>query len=299
MRAQNTATLLWLGAGDLATRCLPLLRAEDISPIFVSRSPKPIGAGGETWEHGDLSNAGDALRLAQLKPEYCVVSFSPKGRREEDYQHAYLKSLKNILQAFSQIHHAPRLVIFVSSTSVYHQNRGEWVNEDSACAPTGHSGRTMLACEALLSQQNFQTCALRFSGIYGPSRFHLLRQVCAGQSVQNQWTNRIHAQDCARVIHFLISRAIQNESMPKVVLASDDQPVAAHDVRHWLAGQLARPELQATYIEAPDQNYKGKRCQNSLLKSLGFKCQYTNYKQGFSEIIDSFNTQLAYEAGSR
>lgn len=176
---ENTPSLLWLGAGEIAQRAEPSLSAMGMDTCFVSRSLRR-SFDSSVVSNADLNDYAQALKVARHRPSYVVASFSPKGRREEDYNQAYLNSLKNILRAFSQLQHAPRLMVFVSSTSVYQQSDGIRVDEETEVNPERHNGRVLFECERLLSLQNFPTCALRFSGIYGPNRYHLLKQVAQG-----------------------------------------------------------------------------------------------------------------------
>ena len=292
MTELNTKSLLWLGAGDIASRCEPMLTAMGITSTFVTRSLRQRAAH-KNYRAADISSAPEMQELADLRPDYCVLSFSPKGRREEDYELAYLQSLSNVLFAFSRLEHRPSLLVFVSSTSVYPQHQGELVTEESATASDSVSSSTMLACEALLAKQCFPTCALRFSGVYGPGRHHLLRQVQNGNTGGVHWTNRIHAEDCAAIIAFLIERAASGVTIPNRLLASDDQPIKSADIKTWLADKLGVVnQMKQEPVQAKSARVKGlgKRCDNSLLKSLGFKFNFPSYEEGFPEIIEEFKT---------
>jgi len=74
----------------------------------------------------------------------------------------------------------------VSSTSVYGQNRGEWVDEDSETRPTSDGARWLVAAEERIWEANEANCVVRFSGIYGPGRDWLLRRLIQGEPIQRR-----------------------------------------------------------------------------------------------------------------
>lgn len=297
MSSENTPSLLWLGAGDIAYRAESLLSDLGLTSCYVSRSARREFDSADTHV-ADLSDYAKALSFARRRPNYVVASFSPRGRREEDYRQSYLQSLSNIVAALDQVQHAPQLLIFISSTSVYAQSEGERVDESSEAQPTRPTSMVLRECEHLLDLQNYPTCSLRYSGIYGPGRYHLLKQVVDGNMTSNTWTNRIHVDDCARVVTFLVTRALGCESIPAVLLASDDAPVPSTLLRLWLAEQMRVDTEGVAFNEEDKMRLGGKRCNNSLLKALGFEFAYPDYRSGFLDIIDAFlHQQTSSEGG--
>ena len=73
-------------------------------------------------------------------------------------------------------------IIFISSTGVYGQDDGSWVDEDSPCRPTHDSGRALLAAEEVLHDHPLGSrgIVLRLAGIYGPGRLPRRRRFVAG-----------------------------------------------------------------------------------------------------------------------
>lgn len=112
----------------------------------------------------------------------------------------------------------------VSSTSVYGQNQGEWIDEASLTEPES-------PCRALAGSRRTafmgKHCVVRFSGIYGSGRDWLLRRASLGESIQQQsptFTNRIHTDDCVAVLIFLLQKQLTGELLQSCYLASDDEP---------------------------------------------------------------------------
>ena len=150
--------------------------------------------------------------------------------------------------------------LFTSSTAVYAQDSGEWVDENSETAPQRFNGQVMLEAEAVaLAAPRGQV--LRLGGLYGPGRNRLIRlarERVACQAEPPRYTNRIHCQDAARAAHHLLLRADANEELG-VVLGVDSDPAPEHVVRDWLTAQLS-------LAPSPRDNAgrgQNKRCRNA------------------------------------
>ena len=121
------------------------------------------------------------------------------------------EGLRNLLAALRQQGQSPRRIIFLSSTAVYGQTRGEWVDESSATEPDHFSGRRLLEAEALLRESGVPAIVLRLGGIYGPRRTRLIDEVRQGRAATSRngprYTNRIHRDDCVGALDHLIELA--------------------------------------------------------------------------------------------
>ena len=96
-------------------------------------------------------------------------------------------------------------VIYVSTTGVYGQDAGEWVDEESVCEPTREGGTACLAAERLLAThvRGRNAIVLRLAGLYGPRRVTHAPDVAAGKSIRGSpdaYLNLIHVEDAARAI---------------------------------------------------------------------------------------------------
>ena len=95
--------------------------------------------------------------------------------------------------------------LHVSSTSVYGQEDGSWVDEDAPCQPTDTNGEIVLEAEQTLRRQRPDASILRFAGIYGPGRLMRTASLLAGEPMRgdpDRWLNLIHRDDGARVLAF-------------------------------------------------------------------------------------------------
>ncbi|MGB1271375.1 MAG: NAD-dependent epimerase/dehydratase family protein, partial [Endozoicomonas sp.] len=96
--------------------------------------------------------------------DYAVYAAAADKGTPESYQQTYVTGLGNTLNRLKAGLYSPRRVFFTSSTSVFHQNQGEWVDEASATEPCRFNGQALLRAETLLTQSDLTTTAIRFGG---------------------------------------------------------------------------------------------------------------------------------------
>ncbi|MBK8069527.1 MAG: sugar nucleotide-binding protein [Rhodanobacteraceae bacterium] len=272
MRAQR---VLIAGCGELGistAACLP-----DATVFGLRRNPaslppgiQPVAADLLTGEgFSDLPEAIDTVLYAP----------TPSVRSEEGYRAIYVHALERLLHALPQPAGSLRLV-YVSSTAVYGQDGGEWVDEGSTTAPAGFNGRVLLEGERLAASLVRDTSVLRLSGLYGPGRHWLLRRVRAGEALLpgEHWTNRIHLDDAAALAALLVRAA----SVPPRVIGVDDTPATEREVLDWIAQRLGLPPLPEQFGGAL---IGGKRLCNRLARSLGWQPRYPSYRDGYTSVL--------------
>jgi nucleoside-diphosphate-sugar epimerase len=282
--------LLFVGFGDIASRASNRFLADGWRVTGIARSQRTVPDWVTYWR-GAVTDHHLAEPLVQEKFDAVVVTLTPDGQRESDYQRAYVETSEYLLNLWQAGTQAPRLVIFVSSSSVYHQNSGEWIDETSPAETASPSAQRLLEAEALWLYSPLNSCVLRFSGIYGPGRDFLLRQVAAskgGPRRDSPYTNRIHVDDCAGVIHHLCQRYWAGLPLEPLYLASDMEPAPTWQVRSWLAEQMGYPpgHLQET---PPSGRAGSKRCSNARLLATGYQFQHPDYRSGYPALLAEFD----------
>lgn len=275
MTADRTRRVLIAGCGDLglalATALAPatvhgLRRQVDALPAEVL----PIAADLLTGAGFDALPAGiDTL-----------VYMPTAGQRAESaYRAIYIEALPRLLAALPQPAANLRLV-WVSSTAVYGQNRGERVDEQSAPAPAPWNGALLLEAERSAQALVADTRILRCAGLYGPGRLWMLRRVRAGAAIAagTHWTNRIHLADAGQ----LLARLVEAPQAPSVTIAVDDAPTPESEVLDWLADRLDLPHLPR---QGDSDQVSGKRLCNDLARSLGWRPLYADYRSGYAQVL--------------
>ena len=278
------AKILIIGCGSIGTQLAHVLSANGHRVTGLKRNPPKTASGQVNYVTADITAPAE---LNSVPTDFDTVYFivSPDGRHEQSYRAIYESGLDNLLQHFSRAEVKPQW-IFVSSTSVYGQSQGEWVDEDSIAQPSNVFSQLIRQAEQKLLALNAATIIVRFSGIYGPGRESLLRKVMQTLAIQQQppyFTNRIHQQDCVGVLAFLLERRLAGVALAQCYLASDDDPAPMWDVMSWLAERLGcQPP---TVKQVDNQGVMNKRCNNQRLKALGYQFRYPDYKDGYLELI--------------
>ena len=131
----------------------------------------------------------DPASLADL-PEVASVLFAVGYSRtsEASIHEVYVEGLRNVLDALPA---ATGPVVYISSTGVYAQKDGQWVDEDSECEPDREGGRACLAAEQCLVAhlRGAGATILRMAGLYGPGRLPRSADLIAGHPTTSQLTN--------------------------------------------------------------------------------------------------------------
>ncbi|MEX0605011.1 MAG: NAD-dependent epimerase/dehydratase family protein [Marinobacter sp.] len=237
----------------------------------------PIGA--DLLEPAELASAIPANVDALI---YCLT---PSSYDDAGYQAAYVTGLKNLLAVLGSENLSR--VIFISSTSVYHQDDDGWVDENSPTVPAKFSGQRILEGESVALNCGIPATIIRFSGIYGPSRHRFLAAVRRGEMNPLNpapYTNRIHEVDAANAVVHLMQASLRGEALAEHYIASDCEPARLAEVVAWVQNQThcAQPKSGAR----AGGRAGSKRCRNQRLLDSGFSFRYPDYRTGYSEMIE-------------
>jgi len=271
---------LILGCGDLGSRVGQHLMAEGHQVWGARRSLDKLDPGieplGWTLPHS-------APPLPAL--DYIVYALSADEFSPDAYRLAYLEGVESLIDSLKRQKVSPKRIFFVSSSGVYGQTQGEEVNENSETRPQSFSGQLLLQGEEALYQSPWPATILRFSGIYGPGRERLIKQVKQGNFPPEQplkYSNRIHIEDGARALVHLMQKDAAQESLSDIYLVSDCEPAPLQEVTRWLAHQMGQ-----LYKPGQDLPTRGgnKRLNNQRLKETGFSFRYPSYREGYAPLL--------------
>ena len=245
---------------------------------------------------GDLCRPGGLEKLP-VDFDFAVYAASPGSwiarpmadprEVEAAYRSIYLDGLGNLIRLLGRQALAPRRLVFTSSTAVYGQRRGEWVDEDSPTHPRRYAGEILLLAEGLLRAASFPSVAVRFGGIYGPGRTRLIDHVRSGEALlpggPAHYTNRIHRDDAAGVLQHLLMLDTTEERY----LGVDCESVSDRDLLTWLAEQLGVSPLHeaAVGLAPPTRRAGSKRCRNDRLRETGYRFRYPSYREGYASLF--------------
>jgi nucleoside-diphosphate-sugar epimerase len=242
---------------------------------------------------GDVTDAASLQSLPECDTVLHAVGFDRSASPSK--REVYVDGLSNVLNRVAE--RCDRF-IHISSTSVYGQQAGEWVDENSPAASETESGEICLAAERLVLDRfsddatSGQGTVLRLSGIYGPDR--LLSRIDALKNAQplpgpeEGWLNLIHVDDAAEVV----VACAETGNLTSVYLVSDDRPILRGEYYRLLAKLVDAPKP----IFDPDsvaRHSRGinKRCRNRRLREeLGVSLSYPDIETGLAHAVSASAT---------
>jgi len=237
--------------------------------------------------------------LARLPRDFAwVVNCAASGGGgADDYRKIYLEGNRNLIAWLA--HSPPEKFVFTSSTSVYGQNDGFVVTEESPAEPAEETARVLVEAEKLLldkggsrgrsPHQQFPTVILRVAGIYGPGRGHWFRQFLRGEArIEGdgaRWLNMIHRDD---VIGCIIA-ALEHGKPGEIYNVADNEPVTQLKFFEWLVAELKRPLPPKILAEAEIRRKRGatnKRVSNAKLRAeLKYEFRFPDFRKGYGAEI--------------
>jgi nucleoside-diphosphate-sugar epimerase len=280
-----TKTLLSIGHGYSARALSALLRAEGgWHVIGTTRSSensdalRDKGAEPLIWPGEDI---GPALETAT----HLLTSAGPG-----DGGDPVLSALKQDIA-----HAAPHLewAGYLSTTGVYGDHQGEWVDEDTPLRPTTRRGQLRQEAEAAWQAiPGLPLHIFRLAGIYGPGRgpFAKVRSGKARRIIKpGQVFSRIHVEDIAQVL----AASMRAPDPGAIYNLCDDDPAPPQDVIGFAAELLGLPLPEAVPFDEAEMSdmarsfyAESKRVRNDRIKDgLGVTLRYPSYREGLSAMV--------------
>ena len=277
-------SVLIAGCGDIGSRLATQLLNKGWQVYGLRRSIERLPAG-VTGIAGDLFSEQCPAQWPTGQIDYVVYSAAATDHDEAGYQAAYVDGLTHTLAWLKQNGQQPKRLLFVSSSGVYGQKNGEWVDEMSLAEASSYSGRIMLEAERVALKSGIPASTVRLTGIYGPGREWMLGQVRKGYRVAVDpplYGNRIHADDAAGLLAFLLDADLQGKTLDDCYIGVDNDPAPLAEVVGWLRERLG---VTAWAEEASVRRAGSKRCSNARAKALGWEPRYPSYREGYGEIL--------------
>ena len=282
------AKILVVGAGDVGGNLAVRLVQRGHQVWGLRRSEQQDDTGIQ-WIQADVTESETLVGLPE-ELDIVVYSVASPVFSREGYHEYYYRGLRHILKALKGIE--PKRVFFTSSSSVYHQMDGEWVDETSETAPGSFAGQELLSAEQALIKNAIPGTVVRFTGIYGPGRNRMIEQARRGGHCDPEppvWTNRIHRDDCVSVLMHLINKSLNGEALEDIYLATDDEPATLFDVLEWMKDRIGEVDPDHDMPEVTRR--ANRRCSNQRLKASGYEFTYANYQDGYDVLL----TAMGYE----
>lgn len=238
-----TSRVLIVGCGFVGEALARRLSAAGHSVYGLRRStPDPSAVLPYVPLVGDLTQPESWSRLPGPF-DWVVNCVSSSRGGVAEYRHVYLEGNRHLLNWLRT--HPVTAFAYTSSTSVYGQTDGSWVDETAPTQPGTETGQCLVETEQLLltaaQEHGIPVRILRVAGIYGPGRGHLFQQFVRGEArLQDQgqrFLNMIHREDVAGALEATLERGRSGE----IYNVCDLEPVTQRDFLQWLADHTGRP----------------------------------------------------------
>lgn len=283
------AIRLIFGCGYLGKRVARRWRDAGDDVTVVTRRPDRAATFREAGLTPIVADVTDPSTLVDL-PVADTVLFAVGYDRRSDHsiEEVYAGGVAAVLQALPK---GAGRFLYVSSTGVYGDAGGDWVDEATPPDPRRAGGKASLAAEQRLAESRFcdDSAVLRLAGIYGPDRLPYVETLKTGEPIaapRSGWLNLIHVDDAAEVV----LAAAESDSAPGLLCVSDGAPPQRGDYYAEVARLLDAPAPRFTEPEPGSPRAaraaSDKRVSNAkLLATLPVRLRYPEYQSGLASIL--------------
>lgn len=278
-------TLLSFGHGYSARALARLLVPQGWRIRGTTRSPEKAEALAATGIE-PLVWPGTDLRGALEEADALLISAAP-GAQGDPVLAEYTAEIAARAAAFSWVG-------YLSTTGVYGDRGGAWVDETSPLEPSTARGRARVQAEAAWQEiPGLPLHIFRLAGIYGPERgpFAKVRAGTARRIIKTgQVFSRIHVDDIAQVLE----ASLRRPNPGAIYNLCDDDPAPPQDVIGFAAQLLGLPEPPAEDFETAEMTpmarsfyAESKKVHNNRIKDeLGIALLYPDYRTGLRSMLD-------------
>ena len=274
----NTQNLLIIGQGDIGLPVTNKLAQAGLNVTGLARRERHHYA---LYDKANFIQA-DALTLsAEQLQDFTAIAIivTPDEYSTSGYHDSYLAISQHLAKLADKLTNLARIV-FISSTAVYGQDNGEWIDEDTApVTPAREASQVILQAEQTL-QQGFgdRAIIIRPSGIYGRERLMRLRKAKEKQKepvATAHWSNRIMDRDLVTII-----ANIMTIDTPKpLYIATDYAPVTTFELGSWLSEQINEV---SPVIDDNKTKVTGKRLHSNIPLAW---LDYPDWQVGYGDIL--------------
>jgi nucleoside-diphosphate-sugar epimerase len=269
----------------------------DHEVVGVRRSPsgvEAVEATGATAARADVTDADDLAAVPDA--DALVFAASSGGRGAAAAREVYVDGLRTAIEAFGARDGAPDQLVYTSSTGVYGDHDGGWVDETTPLDPTTEKTRVLAEAERVAQEvaadYGIDGRVARFAGLYGPDRYRLERYIEG--PVTAGYLNMLHRDDAAGIVRFMLEAVDED-----ILLAVDDEPVDKHAFADWLADECGvdHPPKRSKDERLDDSGLSAaarrriltsKRCSNDRLRELGYEFRFPTFREGYRAAIEAY-----------
>jgi nucleoside-diphosphate-sugar epimerase len=282
-----------LGCGYVGLSLGRRLGAAGHDVVGVRRSADGLERVAEAGLEPVEADVTDRASLAAVPDaDRVVFAASADGRSAAAARETYLEGVRTAVAAFAGRESPPERFCYTSSTGVYGDHGGAWVDETTPPEPDSERAEVLVAAETAALSGTLPATVARFAGLYGPDRYRLRRYLEG--PVPEGYLNLLHREDAAGAVARLLDASA---AAGETVLVVDDEPVARPELARWLAERCG---VETPAVARPAESRReraDKRCSNDRLHELGYELTYPTYRAGYEAAIEQYRRTDATEDG--
>lgn len=263
--------------------------ARALSGVLIPQGWRVIGTTRSTAKAAELQAMGvePLLLPGPLAPALAVATHILSSVAPDDDGDPILRDHRAEFAAAR-----PEWVGYLSTTAVYGDHQGSWVDESTPLTPSTRRGAARVLAESEWAALGLPLHIFRLAGIYGPGRgpFEKVRDGTARRIIkEGQVFSRIHVRDIAQTL----AASINRPNPGAVYNVCDDDPAPPEDVIGHAASLLGLPLPPAIPYEEAEMTpmarsfyAESKRVKNDRIKTeLGLHLRYPTYREGLAALL--------------
>jgi nucleoside-diphosphate-sugar epimerase len=259
-----------IGCGYVGMEIASMCKKKGHLVTVTTRNPEKLSELSKISQKSVILKTDDEGELAQLIYDNEVIIVTLAADSPDHYESTYLHTAQ-LIRHIALETDRPRQLIYTSSTSVYGDHQGQWVDETSPLLAKSDQGQVLIETEKQylsLAELGWMVCILRLSEIYGPDRelSNRVKQL-EGHTLPGTgepYTNMIHKTDCAHAIDYALRHHLEG-----VYNISDDDHPKRKELYDMVSHKFLLPKVHwdPQHLSLHSGN---KRVSNHKIKTEGF-----------------------------
>lgn len=259
-----------IGCGYIGMELAAMWKKKGHFVTATTRTAEKLDALAKVSQKSIIIKGNDADELIPLISNNECIVVTIGADSADQYESAYLNTAQ-IFRHLALEMDLPRHLIYTSSSSVYGDHHGQWVDESSELLTKTEQGKILAEAEKQylsLQELGWHTCLFRLTEIYGPGRelSHRIKNL-EGHTLPgsgDNYTNMIHKNDCSAAIDYALRHHLEG-----IYNLSDDEHPTRKELYNAVSEKFHLPKVKwdPTHTALHSGN---KRVSNHKIKAEGF-----------------------------
>ena len=263
-----------IGCRYIGLECATIWKKRGYSVTATTRNPDRLDSLSKVAQKSILLKGNDEDELIPLIANNDCIVVTVAADSADHYESAYLHT-SQIMRHLALEMDMPRTFIYTSSTSVYGDHHGQWVDESSPLLAQSETAKILIEAEknySSMEEVGWRVCLFRLAEIYGPGR-EISNRVKQAQGHAlpgkgDHYTNMIHKTDCANALDYALRHHLQG-----IYNLADDEHPTRKELYDAISHKFSLPRVKWD-PEHGSLHTGNKRISNHKMKAEGFAFHY-------------------------